>query len=58
MANPVTKIRNTAADYRKLDGRNTCQLYILPILPIVHFLFPAMSYTFRIYKISMLLPRN
>ena len=22
MANPVTKIRNTAADYRKLDGRD------------------------------------
>ena len=44
-------------DYFQLP-HNTCPLYILPILPIIHFLFPAMSYTFRIYKISMLLPRN
>ena len=46
MANPVTKIRNTAADYRKLDGRDKRRfwtdgilnnaLYILMAIFIIH----------------------
>ena len=53
MANPVTKIRNTAADYRKLDGRDKRRFWTDGILNNALYILMAI---FIIYTMNVRIP--